>query len=249
MARPRRRLLWGSLAAAAVFVIVLGGSVLYALSLPAEYTGVGVMQFSPRPVRSGPVVGNETVAAAASGSVAYMGAPSTLQSVSNSAGISTSQLKDGLSVTLLPATTTVTANYTSTDARRAADVTNAMMTSAVDRAKSDPLVVASVLAKAAVPRDPSGPPRTVIAAAGGLLAIILAAITLALTVVLPARGWSLLRWLAPAEPEESEPEPAPSHRAQPPADEATPAGDTPPPPSGPPRVVTVEPVLRGRRHD
>lgn len=242
-ARPRRRLIWASLAALAVFGTVLAGSVLYATSLPAEYTGLGVLQFSPRPVRNGPVVGNETVAAAASGSVAYMGAPSTLQSVASTAGLVTSELRSGLKITLIPATTTVTVEYTDTDARKAAAVTNAVMTSAVNRARTDPLVVANTLAKAPVPQNPSGPARLVIAAAGGLLALILAAVTLALLVV-PSRRWSLVQLLAgSAEPEAADDAPAP--RPQPPGPVGPLSAETPS--RSPGRVVTVEPVVRNRR--
>lgn len=190
-----RRLRVAGLVAAGVFLVTLVGSVLYAQSLPAQYTGTAVLQFSPKPTKNGGVVGGETVASTAAGYVAYMGAPSTLQAVGGDIDSEPATLKEGLTVTLLPTTTTVTVDYTAPDPDSAAEGANAMASAAVARAESDPLVTATELAAAAAPLNPSGPQRLAIAAAGLVLALLLAALVLVVVVIIPARRHSLSDWL------------------------------------------------------
>lgn len=192
-----RRLRIAALVALGAFLVTLLGSLLYARSLPSEYTGTAVVQFSPRPTKNGGVVGGETVASTAAGYVAYMGAPATLQAVSDQIGIEPATLKDGLTVTLLPTTTTVTVDYTGADPQVAAQGANAMAAAAVARAKADTLVTASELARAAEPNNPSGPQRLAIAAAGVVLAGLLAVLVLVVMVVIPSRRRAITEWLDP----------------------------------------------------
>lgn len=185
------------LLALAVFALTLAGALYYAAEQPSQYTGTAVVQFSPKPTKNGGVVGGETVASAAAGYVAYLGAPLTIQTAADAVGVSSADLKDGLVVTLLPATTTVSISYTSTDPPTAVRGANAMADSAVGRAANDPLVSAVVLARAAEPKNPSGPQRLVLAAAGLMLAILLGLVALVVFVYLPSREWSLSNWLSP----------------------------------------------------
>lgn len=194
MASKRESRRAGLLVALAVFVLVFGGALYYTATQPSQYTATAVVQFSPKPTKNGGVVGGETVASAAAGYVAYLGAPSTLQAAADAVGVSATDLKEGLVVTLLPATTTVSVSYTSTDPPTAARGANAMASSAVSRAATDPLVSAVVLAPAAEPKIPSGPQRAVLAAAGLMLALLLGLVALAVFVYLPSREWSLSGW-------------------------------------------------------
>jgi uncharacterized protein involved in exopolysaccharide biosynthesis len=174
-----------------VFIAAMAGSLFYVRSLPPEYTGTAVVQFNPRATENGGVVGAESVASGAAGYVAYLGAPSTFAGASDGAGVTPEQLKSGLKVTMLPATSTVTVEYTSGSPELAAKAANVMAKSAVDRAEKDSLVSAQVLAPASVPRSPSGPQRTVLMVAGLLLSALLAGVAFALIVIVPARGRAL----------------------------------------------------------
>ena len=156
-----------------VFLLTVVGSFVYVRSLPDVYTGQTVVQFSPRPAENGNIPSGDVVSSAAAGYVAYLGAPSTVDAVAVTIGTTPQTLQADVTVTLIPATTTVTIAFESTDPEVAARGSDAMAAAAVTRAKDDPLVTATVLAPASTPDEPSGPKRLFILAAGVLLAVLL----------------------------------------------------------------------------
>lgn len=161
----------------AIVLVVTGGALFYAMSSPDEYTGRALVQFRPRATKNGGVVGDATAASATSGYAAYLGAPSTLQSVAGQIGVQPSMLREGLAIQVIPATTTLSVSFTSGAADLSAQGANAMAQVAQLRATDDPLVSATVLAPAGIPGAPSGPQRTLIVVAGFLLGVLLAAAT------------------------------------------------------------------------
>ncbi len=147
----------------------------YAAGLPDEYTAQSVVIFGSRPTENGSIASSDSVQAAAAGYVAYLSAPSTLREVAQGIGEESADLKDGLAVTQLPATGTIRIDYATTDPDRAARGANALASALAKRTVSDPVVYGQVLARAAVPLQPSGPPRTVLLAATVLIALLVGA--------------------------------------------------------------------------
>jgi uncharacterized protein involved in exopolysaccharide biosynthesis len=117
------------------------------------------------------------VQATAAGYVAYLTAPATVRQVAEAIGERPSALRGGLGVAQLPATATLEIAYTTGDPDLAARGANAMAAAVEQRAVSDPVVFATVLAQAPVPNSPSGPDRTVLVVAGMLLASLVGAAT------------------------------------------------------------------------
>lgn len=204
--RNRWVLLWIPLG---IVLISTAMSVYYARSIPSEYTGKSIVLFNPGTTKNGSVVGNETVASSAAGYTASLGSAATIGAVSEAIEVPPKTLEDGLTLTVLPATTTVSIAFTSTDPEQAAGGANAMAAAAVEATAKDPLVEADVLAPAAVPTTPSGPFRSLIVVSGTLLGIILA--TLAVVIIGLVRRGSLRGLLNRIDPEAVPPEvPEPS---------------------------------------
>ena len=165
------------IAAVGVFLLTVAGSLFYVLSLPDVYTAETVVQFSPRTADNGNIPSGDVVASAAAGYVAYLGAPSTITTVAGTIGTTPRTLQDDVTVTLIPATTTVTIAFDSTDPAVATRGADAMAAAVVTRSKADPLVTATVLAPASQPPEPSGPRRALIMAAGLLLGGLLSVVS------------------------------------------------------------------------
>ncbi|WP_299444481.1 hypothetical protein [uncultured Phycicoccus sp.] len=171
----RRRII---LSAAVGLLLALAVGVVgqaYAAGLPDEYTAQSVVIFGSRPTENGSIASSDSVQAAAAGYVAYLSAPSTLREVAQGIGEESADLKDGLAVTQLPATGTIRIDYATTDPDRAARGANSLASALAKRTVSDPVVYGQVLARAAVPLQPSGPPRTVLLAATVLIALLVGA--------------------------------------------------------------------------
>lgn len=147
----------------------------YASGLPDEYTAETVVIFGSRPTDNGGVTGSDSVQSTAAGYVAYLSAPSTLREIAEDIGEDPAALREGLAVTQLPATATIRVNYTTGDPDRAARGANALGAAVTTRTVSDPLVYAQVLARAAVPLRPSGPPRTILLAVSVVVAVVVGA--------------------------------------------------------------------------
>lgn len=171
----RSRSVVGAAGLLGIVLITLAASVYYAFTTPDEYTAKALVQFRPRATDNGGVVGAETTASAAAGYAAYLGAPSTIQNVSATVGLPPEDLKDGIAVQVLPATTVLSVGFSAGSPEVAAQGANALAQSAVARATDDPLVSANVLAQAGIPGAPSGPLRPLIVVAGGILGVLLAA--------------------------------------------------------------------------
>lgn len=175
--RPVRRALSSTVAAMlALFLLAVGASAYYAFTMTDEYTGRSLVQFRPRTTTNGGVVSNETAASSAAGYAAYLGVPSTLRTVSTQIAVPLQDLRDGMSVQLIPATTSLSITFEDTDPVVAARAASALAQVAAERATDDPLVSATVLAPAAVPDLPSSPSKKVVLAAGGILGLLLAGV-------------------------------------------------------------------------
>ncbi|NHA66591.1 YveK family protein [Phycicoccus flavus] len=168
----RRRILTSAVVG---LLLALAAGVLgqaYASGLPDEYTASTVVIFGSRPTENGSVSGSDSVQSAAAGYVAFLSAPATLREVAEGIGEDSAALKDGLSVTQLPATATIRIDFETTDPDRAARGANALASAVSTRTVSDPVVYAQVLARAAVPLRPSGPPRGILLGATVLVAVV-----------------------------------------------------------------------------
>ncbi|PKW26715.1 hypothetical protein [Phycicoccus duodecadis] len=171
----RRRILTSAAVGLLLALVVAIVGQVYAAGLPDQYTAQSVVLFGSRPTENGSIASSDSVQAAAAGYVAYLSAPSTLREVADGIGESPAVLKDGLTVTQLPATGTIRIDFETTDPDRAARASNALATSMAARTVSDPVVYGQVLARAAVPLQPSGPPRTILLVATILVALLLGA--------------------------------------------------------------------------
>lgn len=168
-----------------VFAAVVSVTFAYVLQLPDEYTGRSIVLFGSRLTPNGGLAGATSVEASAAGYVAFIGAPSTLSSVADAIGVDRNELRDGLSVTQLPATSTIEIAYTNVDARNAAVGANALAETVEQRTLTDPVIYAEVLAQAAVPVNPSGPGRLLRVLAGIFLGALAAAVVGAAVWVAP----------------------------------------------------------------
>lgn len=170
-----RRLVQLVVTTSVIFASTVAVTFAYVLQLPDEYTGRSIVLFGSRLTPNGGLAGATSVEASAAGYVAFISAPSTLTSVADAIGADRDQLRDGLSVTQLPATSTVEIAYTNVDAQNAAVGANALAETVAQRTLTDPVIYAEVLAEAAVPVNPSGPGRLLRVLAGAFLGALAAA--------------------------------------------------------------------------
>ena len=192
---PVSRALSSTLAAMlALFLLALGASAYYAFTLSEQYTGRSLVQFRPRTTVNGGVVSNETTASSAASYGAYLGIPSTVRTVAGQIGVPTADLRNNMSVQLIPATTSLSITFEAQNPVVAARGASALAQVVAERATDDPLVSATVLAPASVPDLPSTPSTAIILGAGGILGLLLAGVAY---VVLNGRRRS---------PQESQPE-------------------------------------------
>lgn len=171
------RLLW---VVPVVLLVTIGATGVFALTLPDTYTARAIVQVSPQSTENGGIVGNLTVSSAAAGYVAYLGSPVTLNSVAETVGLPYSELKAGLDIRLLPATTTIAVEYESQRAADAAAGANAIAAQGLSRSVNDPVATLAILSSATPPGSPSGPARTLILIAGTALGVLLAGAAAAL---------------------------------------------------------------------
>jgi capsular exopolysaccharide synthesis family protein len=164
--------------AAAVFVAILVGVVLYAYSLPREYTAKAVVALTPRPNTGTSATDVEQLGQKY---VAYVTAPSTVRLVAPTVGVSASTLGNNVSAAVATASVDLTVKVQLRSPHRAAAAANALADSIVTLADDDKLLTALTVAPATVPTEPSKPRRKLIEGAGALVAL-LAAIGAALLV-------------------------------------------------------------------
>jgi uncharacterized protein involved in exopolysaccharide biosynthesis len=247
---PVGRALSSTLAAMlALFLLAVGASAYYAFTMSEQYTGRSLVQFRPRTTVNGGVVSNETTASSAASYGAYLGIPSTVRTVAGQIAVPSTDLRDNMSVQLIPATTSLSITFEDVNPVVAARGASALAQVVAERATDDPLVSATVLAPASVPDLPSTPSKTIVLGAGGVLGLLLAGVAY---VVLNGR-----RRAQPDTAPQPQPQPvaqaAPAERVEPaeqaPAARAPAAGDGPADDAGTATQVAggpTEPALTSR---
>lgn len=214
---PVGRALSSTLAAMlALFLLAVGASAYYAFTMSEQYTGRSLVQFRPRTTVNGGVVSNETTASSAASYGAYLGIPSTVRTVASQIGVPMTELRDDMTVQLIPATTSLSITFEAENPVVAARGASALAQVVAERATDDPLVSATVLAPASVPDLPSTPSKAIVLGAGGVLGLLLAGVAY---VVLNGRRRSQPETQPVAQPQAVAPaasveRPAPAEPAQ-----------------------------------
>lgn len=152
-----------------VAVPLFAGLFAYAESLPDKFQATAVVSFSPRTDTS---VGADVVRLVVPKYTVYVTSDATTRRVASDLGVVTSQIQDGLSVTIPPETTNLEVSISGEDETLVAPAANALATQAVDFSKRDELLVGALVSKAAPPGGPSGPPRRLLEVAGGIAALL-----------------------------------------------------------------------------
>jgi polysaccharide biosynthesis transport protein len=140
-----------------ITLLVTAGTTLYSEWLPDEYEGEAIVSIAPR--LDAPTVSADLVTVGAPKYVAFATAPSTLDRISDQIGEDPEDLEDATDITLAADTGDVTIRVHMTTPTRAATTANLFADDLVTFSDQDQLLTASVTAPAAVPSDPSGPPR------------------------------------------------------------------------------------------
>lgn len=160
----------------AITVAVVLGTFGYVQTLPAKYTSVAVVTLIPKGSRP---VNAAVVILTAPRYVAYATSPYVLREVADAQDMESHELSDAVVVTMAAATANISISVTLSDPERAAAVANTLGQAILRRAGADPILAAQLISSAVAPKDPSGPQRTAILAAGliaGLVAGIAAAV-------------------------------------------------------------------------
>ena len=174
---PVSRALSSTLAAMlALFLLAVGASAYYAFTMSEQYTGRSLVQFRPRTTVNGGVVSNETTGSSAASYGAYLGTPSTIRTIAGQIAVPVTDLRNNMSVQLIPATTSLSITFEAENPVVAARGASALAQVVAERATDDPLVSATVLAPASVPDQPSTPSKAVVLGAGGVLGLLLAGV-------------------------------------------------------------------------
>ena len=157
--------------AAAVFVAVLVGVVLYAYSLPREYTAKAVVALTPLPNTG---TSATDVQQLGQKYVAYVTAPSTMRDVAPTVGLSSATLGNHVSADVATASVDLTVKVQLRSPSQAADAANALADAIVKLAADDKLLTALTVAPATVPSEPSKPRRKLIEGGGVMVAFLIA---------------------------------------------------------------------------
>lgn len=142
--------------AAAVTLAMFVGGILYAQSLPNEYTTSAVVAFSPKADGN---AGADTVRVVLPKYVAYATARATTNRVAGTIGERPGALADAVDASVAADSGNLTIDVTMPAARRAATAANALAADVVSFASSDDLLDAVIVAEALPSLAPSGPPR------------------------------------------------------------------------------------------
>jgi polysaccharide biosynthesis transport protein len=157
--------------AALVFVAVLAGVLVYAYSLPSEYSAKVIVSLTPKPSTG---VAASDIAQLGQQYVAYVTAPTTISRVAADLRVDKTTLGDGVGADVATGSVNLTIKVQLRTPRTTAVAANALADAVVSFAADDKLLTAQVVSPATVPTAPSKPRRKLIDAAGGLIAIILA---------------------------------------------------------------------------
>lgn len=157
-----------ALLAAAAFA---AGSAWYVHSLPPEYDAESIVAIGPR--AGADSVGGDTVRVIAPKYVEYVVAPSTIREVAPRIGQDSRRLEDDVDAALASDTGTLKITVRADAPEAAATAANALATDVVDFSKSDPLLIAQIVARALPSDEPAAPPRGLLTAAGVFAGIVL----------------------------------------------------------------------------
>ena len=154
----------------ALFLLAVGASAYYAFTMSEQYTGRSLVQFRPRTTVNGGVVSNETTAQLGGRLRRLPRHPvDDAHGRRRRSRCRSTDLRDNMSVQLIPATTSLSITFEDENPVVAARGASALAQVVAERATDDPLVSATVLAPASVPDLPSTPSKTVVLGAGGVL--------------------------------------------------------------------------------
>lgn len=162
-------------------VIALGLLILgvgYVDALPDSYNSRVSVAFDPKLLKTGGIAGSESVVLAASNYVSVVDSDETVATVAEQAGVGADTLDDATLSTIIPGTATMSIEVELEDAETAAVAANAYAKILLGEVESSEVVVARISGKAAVSEQPSGPPRTILLAMTGFLALVLGSVVL-----------------------------------------------------------------------
>lgn len=161
--------------ALAVTLAVFAGGILYAESLPDQYTTSAVVAFSPKPDGN---AGADTVRVVLPKYVAFATARATTNRVAPAIGERPRTLASAVDASVAADSGNLKIDVTLPAPRRAATAANALAAEVVSFAENDELLDAVIVAEALPSLAPSGPPRRLLQLAtlivGGLLGAAMA---------------------------------------------------------------------------
>ena len=144
---------------------------IYVASLPSTYLSESVVAFSPRPEAE--TASADTVRVVVPKYLAYVTAPVTVAEVAAELGEQPSVVGEALDAEVEIETGNLRIALELTSARRASRAANAFAAQVIQFASTDELLEAQLVAEAATPRDPSGPPRRLLQAASLAFGLLL----------------------------------------------------------------------------
>lgn len=161
----------------------------FAERAPAEYDGIAVVGFSPKPERDPSA---DVVRLTLPKYPVFLTADATVQDVALQLDVDDDELAEGLDPTVPAETSTLRIRVRHSSPSVASDAANAFALSAVFFSLQDPIVEASIVAAAVEPSEPAAPPRKLIEAA----AIVLGLLAGASVALLTERGKPRVRKLS-----------------------------------------------------
>lgn len=152
-----------------VAVPVVAGATWYAESLPSQYEAEAVVAFAPRPEAG---IGADVVRLVLPGFSQYVQSPQVLAEVGEVVGVDAADLSRSLDVSVPAETGTLQITVERESPQVAAQVASALADAVVAFTRDDPLVDGRIVADAVPPEEASGPPRTLLEVAAGLLGLL-----------------------------------------------------------------------------
>jgi capsular exopolysaccharide synthesis family protein len=152
---------------AALFTL---GATIYVESLPSQYDGETILSIAPR---AGAERSDANIVRVVGPKyVEFATAPATIDEVADSIGEDPETIEDATDATIATDTGNVMITVRLPSAMRAARAANAIAAEVVRFSRRDPLLVATVVARALPPSEPSAPPRRLLEAAALLIGLL-----------------------------------------------------------------------------
>ncbi|TQS45501.1 hypothetical protein [Cryptosporangium phraense] len=148
---------------------VLAGSAAHVVTRPVAWSAQAVIAFVPvgeRPVSA------TSVTLMVPRYVAYAASPYVVRQAAATAGVPSTDLQNGLSVTMPATTANVAITVSSTAAATAAQAANRIAALVIERASADPVLAGRMLARATVPTSPAGPSQATLLGGAAVAAIV-----------------------------------------------------------------------------